>query len=242
MTDRTAQLNLAELFVSIQGEGRYLGMPSVFVRTSGCNLRCEWNRTRCDTPYTSWDARSQLTPVAEIRDRVRALRQAHPAIVHAVVTGGEPLLQPALDVLLHALRDDGCFITLETNGTLMRELAVDFVSVSPKLRSSLPADPQHAARHDAARHRPDALRFWLTRYDCQLKFVIQEAADEAEIAALLHELNVPVAPASVYLLPQGVATPQLAEHGRLCVEMCLRRGWRYTPRAHIEIYGNTPGT
>jgi 7-carboxy-7-deazaguanine synthase len=78
-------LKIAELFYSLQGEGALVGVPSVFIRTSGCNLRCSW----CDTPYTSWQPEGNELSIEQILDEVKA----HPAR-HVVVTGGEPMIMP----------------------------------------------------------------------------------------------------------------------------------------------------
>src|ERR1043165_1078976 len=88
-------LKIAELFYSIQGEGSLLGMPSVFIRTSGCNLRCSW----CDTPYTSWNPEGVELSLEQIVQEVRA----HPA-THVVVTGGEPMIAPEIVPLTERLR------------------------------------------------------------------------------------------------------------------------------------------
>ncbi len=236
------KLNLSEIFASIQGEGRYLGTPSIFVRTSGCNLRCQWNGTRCDTPYTSWEARGSLMTVEDVCARVVALADKHPAVRHVVITGGEPMLQPHLHELVRRLHEEGYYQTIETNGTMANPLEADFISISPKLASSVPDDPRLAASHEKLRIVPEALTYWVENYDYQFKFVINEAEDEAEIDQLLATLKPEVPPQRIYLMPQGIDAAQLAEHGKLCIAICLRRGWRYTPRAHIEIYGNRPGT
>src|SRR5215470_5126531 len=89
-------LKIAELFYSIQGEGALVGVPSVFVRTSGCNLRCEW----CDTPYTSWRPEGSDWTL----DRILAEVSAYPAS-HVVVTGGEPMIAPEIVPLTQRLRD-----------------------------------------------------------------------------------------------------------------------------------------
>src|ERR1700742_3220596 len=77
------RLKISEIFYSIQGEGGLVGVPSVFVRASGCNLRCTW----CDTPYTSWNPEGSNRTIAEIVEEVRR----HPA-KHVVLTGGEPMM------------------------------------------------------------------------------------------------------------------------------------------------------
>src|SRR5258707_13951653 len=81
-------VKISEIFYSVQGEGSLVGVPSVFVRTSGCNLRCVW----CDTPYTSWRPEGDELSLDEILARVDASPQAR----HVVVTGGEPLIAPEI--------------------------------------------------------------------------------------------------------------------------------------------------
>ena len=83
-------MRISEIFYSLQGEGRLIGLPSVFIRTSGCNLRCVW----CDTPYTSWQPEGRSYPIEKIIREV----EKYPAR-HVVITGGEPLLAPELGEL-----------------------------------------------------------------------------------------------------------------------------------------------
>src|SRR5262249_44631393 len=128
-------LKIAELFYSIQGEGGLAGVPSVFVRTSGCNLRCAW----WDTPYRSWRPEGSEGTVDRIFEEVRS----HPAR-HVVVTGGEPMIAPEIVALTQRLRDAGLHITIETAGTVFRPVACDLMSISPKLANSTPGDPQWA--------------------------------------------------------------------------------------------------
>src|SRR5260370_39993382 len=78
-------MKLSELFYSVQGEGKLMGVPSVFVRASGCNLRCTW----CDTPYTSWQPEGQNATVPEIVQRVGEYSARH-----VVITGGGAMIVP----------------------------------------------------------------------------------------------------------------------------------------------------
>lgn len=119
-------LQVAEIFHSIQGEGPYAGWPAVFIRLTGCNLRCWW----CDT---EWD--DDTDPYVAVEDIVeQAGRLAQPTTKLAVVTGGEPLRQP-LNRLLRALHEHGFRPQIETAGTLWQDCVaepyVDIV-VSPK--------------------------------------------------------------------------------------------------------------
>src|SRR6266403_1884623 len=109
-------MRLAELFHSIQGEGKLVGVPSVFVRASGCNLRCSW----CDTSYASWDPEGDELAVEQIVQQVAA----HPAR-HVVLTGGEPMIMPDIAELAAALRAREYHITIETAATVYKDVAVD---------------------------------------------------------------------------------------------------------------------
>src|SRR6186997_1453110 len=100
---------ISEIFHSIQGEGVLVGVPSVFIRTSGCNLRCTW----CDTPYASWKPEGAEMGTAEILAKVREFGARH-----VVVTGGEPMIAKGMPELLAALRADGRHLTIETAATI----------------------------------------------------------------------------------------------------------------------------
>lgn len=230
-------LRIAEVFTSIQGEGSWVGVPSVFVRVSGCNLRCVW----CDTPYASWNPEGEVRTVESIVNEVTASPASH-----VVVTGGEPMLFEPVEALTHALKQLGKTITIETAGTVFRDLPCDLMSISPKLAHSTPppdtpGDWHH--RHEAARLNIGVLTQLLNRYACQLKFVVgtHVANDLEEIEALLAQLPA-VKPESVILMAEGVDAPTQLERMRLLVTPCIERGWRLTPRLHIDLFGNTKGT
>lgn len=228
------RIRIAESFHSIQGEGGLVGVPSFFIRTTGCNLRCEW----CDTPYTSWEPEGEWTTIAELVAAVPAKAR------HVVVTGGEPLLWSNLPRLTEALRAAGRHVTIETAGTVYQELACDLMSVSPKLANSNPGPQRSAAvRADHAARRLDrtVLAQLISGYTCQLKFVVADPTDVAEIDALLAALPA-IAPESVLLMALGTRVADVTTRGRWIAELCKERGWRYTPRLHIDLYGDTRGT
>jgi 7-carboxy-7-deazaguanine synthase len=228
-------MKIAELFYSIQGEGRLAGVPSAFVRTSGCNLRCAW----CDSPYTSWQPEGERLTVAQVLDRLAAFPRKH-----VVITGGEPMLVPEIVDLCSALRERGSHITIETAATIFRPAACDLVSLSPKLSNSTPwerAGGRWAARHDRLRSRRDVICRFMDWCDYQLKFVIDRPVDVDEVLTLLAELPA-VDRDRVLLMPQGVTREELAERGTWLAEVCKEQGFRYCPRLHIELYGNRRAT
>lgn len=122
-------MRIAEVFHSIQGEGRLVGVPSLFVRTSGCNLRCWF----CDTPYTSWQPEGEQRTVDCLVEEI-----VEYGCEHVVLTGGEPMLNAELVPLTQRLAAAGHHITIETAGTLDLPVHSDLMSISPKLSNSTP--------------------------------------------------------------------------------------------------------
>ena len=222
-------MKIAELFYSLQGEGSLVGVPSVFIRTSGCNLRCSW----CDTPYTSWKPEGADMPLDQILDQVRA----HPAR-HVVVTGGEPMIAPEIVPLTERLRGLGLLITIETAGTVFEPVACDLMSISPKLSNSTP-EGEWAARHERLRIQSAVLRELMARYDYQLKFVIEKRADVAEAGALVEQVG--AARDHVILMAEGTDRDVLRERSVWLAEICKSEGYRFSPRLHVELWGNQRG-
>ncbi len=229
------RMRVAEIFYSIQGEGRLAGMPSVFVRTTGCNLRCVF----CDSPYTSWEPQGESLAVSDILDRLSAFPSRH-----AVVTGGEPLLAAAIENLCSGLRQRGFHVTVETAATLFKPLACDLASLSPKLASSTPhhrEDGRFAQRHERLRLQIPVIRAFMENGDYQLKFVIDQPEDVREVLEILERLP-SVDRTRVLLMPQGITRDELDVRAGWIVEACKEHGLRYCPRLHIELYGNRRGT
>ena len=222
-------MKIAELFYSLQGEGALVGVPSVFIRSSGRNLRCAW----CDTPYTSWQPEGTELDLDRIVDEV----QAHPAR-HVVITGGEPMIQPEMAPLTERLRALGMHITIETAGTVFQPVACDLMSISPKLSNSTPAG-NFAEPHDRLRIQPTILAELIARYEYQLKFVVENPADLQEIRALMEMLAAPRE--RVILMPEGTEPARLAERGLWLAEICKEEGFRFSPRLHIDLWGSRRG-
>ncbi len=226
-------MKISELFYSVQGEGRLLGTPSVFIRTSGCNLRCVW----CDTPYTSWEPQGEQRTLESVLEEVR-----HYPARHVIITGGEPMLAPEIVELTNRCRSLGLHITIETAGTVFAPVACDLMSISPKLANSTPweRDPDWAARHERLRCQPDVLKHLMAAYEYQLKFVVARLDDLAEIRALVAQLE--AEPVRVVLMPEGTDPAVLRERSLWLVEAAKREGYRFTPRLHIDLWGNRRGT
>jgi 7-carboxy-7-deazaguanine synthase len=228
---------ISEIFYSLQGEGELTGVPSVFVRTAGCNLRCNW----CDTPYASWNPEGETLSVDEIVQRI----QIHPTH-HVVLTGGEPMIAKELPELAGAIKRLGHHVTIETAGTVApNDIACDLASISPKLKNSTPDERLSEAwreRHEATRFQPDVLRAWVDRGGFQFKFVISSPDDLVEMEALITSLGRTIPPHKILLMPEATSLERMRERATWLGEACKARGYRYAHRLHIELYGNKRGT
>jgi 7-carboxy-7-deazaguanine synthase len=229
-------MRLAEIFHSIQGEGKLMGVPSTFVRASGCNLRCVW----CDTPYASWEREGEDVEVGEIAARVAEL-----GAKHVVVTGGEPMIFPDISALCAALKAGGHHITMETAATVFSPVAIDLASLSPKLSNSIPVQREggrYAANHDRQRlNFPVIQKFIDGSPEFQLKFVVSVESDLLEIREILGRLS-GWTPGDVLLMPEGIDRGTLEERSGWVSDICKREGFRFCPRLHILWWGNRRGT
>ena len=222
-----------EIFQTLQGEGKYAGHPCIFVRTSGCNLRCTW----CDTPHTSWRPQGTQRSVGEIMARTQQWQD----VEHAVISGGEPMLQPDLDELVDALRDRGHFVTIESAGTLFSEsVRPDFFSLSPKLAHARPDEESAQRLHDRNNDYAPLHQFVAASSDLQVKFVVQGEQDLLQIEQLIEQYQLPRE--EIYLMPEGIDDETLHERGLIVAEICRREGFSFTGRMPIELWGHRHGT
>lgn len=234
-----------EIFLSLQGEGKNQGAPSVFVRTSRCNLYCVW----CDTPYTwNWQGSSFTHSGSRRYDRERetaeldvldvAQRVWHWDCRRVVLTGGEPLLQAAecaaLARALHA-RDSRYQIEIETNGTIAPtpelDACVQQYTVSPKL--------DHSLVERSLRLRPAVLAAFAENPKSVFKFVLSDAADLTAVRELVREHRIDAD--RVYLMPLGTSSRELELRRPSIAQACLENGYRLSDRLHIHLYGDRRG-
>lgn len=233
------RLNIAETFTSIQGEGKRTGVPSFFIRVSGCNLRCTW----CDTPHASWNPeRTPRTIESLVAEAVAS------GVTDVVLTGGEPMMFPESIPLTAALAAAGFRITIETAGTIGSPVTCSLMSISPKLANSTPAadDPRDPTGVWRIRHEQRRLSFPTlqtlinTHPDHQLKFVVSTPADFAEIDSILAQLK-GWSPNDILIMPEGIASPTQGSTLWIVREV-IARNWRYCHRLHLDIFGHIRGT
>lgn len=239
-----------EIFRSIQGEGPHAGRERTFIRLSGCNLHCRW----CDTAYT-WNWKG--TPFAHDRDAPgqpykfdpaqemiklevgeAALRVLSDLAEGVVVTGGEPLMQTdAIVILFDTLRAHAQHVVLEleTNGTIVPSTALvqraGLFVVSPKLT--------HSGNDAGLALKPDALSAFASLDSAVFKFVARSTDDIGEIAALAKRFHVPAR--RIYVMPEGTESAALNERSRALIDEIVGRGFNFSDRLHIRLFGEKRG-
>lgn len=231
-------MKISELFFSIQGEGELTGVPSVFVRTSGCNLRCRW----CDTKYASWKPEGENVTINDLLDKVCS----YPAR-HVVISGGEPMIAKGIEEFVRLLKESGKHITIETAGTIAPNgIQCDLASLSPKLSDSTPKEgdinKEWIDRHESKRLDYDILSEWVNSYNFQLKFVVSKEEEIKEIQNVISRIEGKILPEKVLLMPEGIDPDTLRSRYDLLIGLCKENGYRLCHRLHIDLFGNTPGT
>ena len=297
------KLRYSEAFYSVQGEGRFVGVPSVFLRTFGCNFRClnfglprgepmrdekqkngiirnqevqglidnnvhkdtkEFNdlpiiHTGCDTYasiYPEFKHYNMLKGVDEVVEHLCSLTpngkwvQDNGQDIHLIMTGGEPLLawqRLYVDLFEHPRMKDLKNVTFETNTTQL--LHKDFKqylqdqdrfevtwSCSPKL--SVSGEPWETAI------KPEVARDYADVGDSimYLKFVVADRTDIEEAGRAVDEYKAAGIHCPVYLMPLGGRSEEYNLNVQEVANICMEKGWRFTPRLHISLFGNAWGT
>lgn len=231
-------MKISELFFSIQGEGELTGVPSVFVRTSGCNLRCRW----CDTKYASWKPEGENVTINDLLEKVCS----YPAR-HVVISGGEPMIAKGIKDFTRLLKESGKHITIETAGTIAPNgIQCDLASLSPKLSDSTPKEgdisKEWIDRHESKRLDYGILSEWVNSYNFQLKFVVSKEEEIKEIQNVISRIEGKILPEKVLLMPEGIDPDTLRSRYDLLIDLCKENGYRLCNRLHIDLFGNTPGT
>lgn len=281
------KIKVSELFYSLQGEGRFVGVPSVFLRTYGCNFTCSGFgckpgekstgadevakvvekydsflslplvETGCDS-YASWHpAFKHLSPTyttEELVDQMLALTpnncwvQNNGNDVHLVITGGEPLLgwQRAYSELLsHPRMADLKNITFETNGT--QELHADFKQYLSDWEGAVPGRDvtfSVSAKLSASGEKwedaikPEIVNNYQIYGHTYLKFVVETEDHVNEAVKAVDAFRAGGFNGVVYLMPQGGIVQPYEANKLNIANICCERGFNYSPRLHVDLWGN----
>ena len=206
-------MKVSEIFYSIQGEGVNIGIPSIFIRLAGCNLKCEF----CDSKY-SWTEGKEMT----VHDILKTIEGYN--CTHLVLTGGEPTLQLSEIERFLCVRNKFLEIEIETNGTYkVPEPWFETITVSPKKQA---IDEQ-------------ILRDYNNYKNTYFKFVICDKIDFSFWDDIIHDLG--LSPEKVIMMPEGVDDNKIKETAKWLVEVCKTHNYRFSPRIQIWLYGNKRG-
>ena len=226
-------MEVCEIFKSIQGEGRLVGVVSALLRFWGCNLRCKW----CDEKQCLLGKNIQNIEKTEIVSMIEKYN-----CDYIIITGGEPLLQNEISELCNILKTKGYHITIETNGTVLREnLKADLISISPKLSNSNPDfdKPLQLSLYNNKRLNLEIIKYYMENYDYQIKFVVEKEDDFREIDNIVSELKKSSAfdKKNILIMPLASSRNQLFRMQQQVVEWCVIYGYRYCNRLHLQIWG-----
>lgn len=246
---------ILEINAVIQGEGRSTGTPMILIRLGGCNLNCMFKGSICDSEESSWDFTKNEPKKFSFND-IKAKFEENPNIHHVMITGGQPTLNEDLfDFLLSSCRLLGKKVEIEDNGTTFPHNVdvslINLVSLSPKLKNSIPVEGtfveklnRKVTKKDVQRHASryrniESLKHWIQSSDYQLKFVI---SDEDQIKEAF-ELAIAVGASSdrIYFMPEGATQAQLSSRRKWLYERCIELGVKYTDRLHIIVYDDLKG-
>lgn len=263
-----SKLPVVEIFHSIQGEGMYTGTPSIFVRVTGCNLRCVFGNSICDTSYTSFNpAKSKYSSIDDVVSEIENIKESYPNTSDLVITGGEPMLYiDGLKELLDKLSPLGFRVTMETNGTLGafdyenyyssgldKQININLYSVSPKLSTSVDKHCRFINQSQRDKHNSIRINYnklaqfcrlstWETSIAVQFKFVYTDDDSVNEIKSILETLKntyeCDLDNVKILLMPEGCTEDQLKQSSQKCVDVCLREGWVFCDRLHIRIWND----
>ena len=215
------------LFFSLQGEGATIGRPSVFIRLMGCSVGCVW----CDTKYSWAGPPLEEKTLSEILDFCEEHEGAQ-----VVVTGGEPLESPQFSVLIESLHRAGLRVEVETAGHIPPpEDALKRVNqwnVSPKLQSAQISEEK----------QPKTLDWLRQAKEPYLKFVVHRTDELDEIEVVLEKYGLGDFPRSRIIISPGGKTREQMEHRLFALaEASMNRGFRFTPRLHVMLWGDKRG-
>jgi len=252
---------VSEVFYSLQGEGKFQGVPSFFVRLSGCPLRCSW----CDTPYASWKPESQAWNLRDFEEKIQQIPQCK----HVVITGGEPFAHSQLDKLVEFFKSHQMYVTIETAGILYMPTLADLISLSPKTSNSdpihgVPVHPRYLDselvseeqkqkvlnKHQKLRLNQECLKKFIeSAPDLQWKFVVSEKDDFVEIQSILEDLKdsliaspLGLSRDQVYLMPLSGLNEEFNAKATQVAEWALSAGFSLCNRLQIQLWGDKKGT
>lgn len=243
-------LPINELYTCIQGEGPMSGIPHILIRFVGCPLRCQFKNSFCDSSFNSWSPEKGEYDWEDIHKICRE----NPKITHVMITGGSPTMHSEILVdLVKSLYSMNMKITIETEGSrYVRVNEFTSISLSPKLTNSIPkvghvnpytdqmVTEKTVQKHNSERYNLETIKSFMQRHNSLwFKFVVSSPEDLIEIEEK-YIIPLQIHHHRIYLMPEGVTNEDLS-NTKWIVEECIKRGWNYSDRLHVRIYGDKRG-
>jgi organic radical activating enzyme len=233
MENKINKVPIVEIFETVQGEGVNLGLPSIFVRLWGCNLRCQFDGKQCDTPYAVKEERDKAKNMTAL-EVVEEIRKLNP--IHIVWTGGEPMMfQPFISEVISYLIGFGYSHEVETNGTLKCSEALFYSVNNFNLSVKLKGSNQENEEYDKKRINFESINSYPVDKSI-FKFVINTEEDKVEAMDIASHFQLPI-----YLMPQGATREEIIKNSPDVIQLCIETGCNFSPREHIMVWSNKRG-
>ena len=227
--DYTKKQPLGEIYTCLQGEGKYIGIPHILIRVSGCRLRCQFSDSFCDTPYASWKPEKGKYTLMDVVN----FYKSNPQIKHTMITGGGPTIHGELLQELCMIGDRyNHLVTIETEGSEFVQTKAHCISLSPKLSNSTPRPGtwmDYANREVTEKDRQQHEK-WRCNYDAMKKLIMEH--EDYQLKPVI---------SNVWLMPEGLTPEQLSDRRTWLMELCEQEGYNFTDRLHIIAYGDKRG-
>jgi len=235
-------MRISEVFYTLQGEGMNIGKPAIFVRTSGCNLRCHW----CDTMFASWHPEGGHFKPTQVADMIEDARpgSVKPRRIEVVISGGEPMIYAKeLRHLVAMLRTDGYGVTIETAGTIYDSMVRPSLwSISPKLAHSAPDQTEHPNEYRKHMKNNKFQAEFTKRANTQYKFVVRHDNFETDLEEVRKFKKYHgIATRDIILMPEGQTHEETIAAMPYLFEKCMQYGYTMAPRLHVILYGSKRG-
>lgn len=253
MSNIEAKYLVNELFVSAQGEGFTLGVPSLFIRFFGCNLRCSF----CDTPYALSQtgllssfkkAEKKEFMLMDLVKSVKGFLDSYPNVENIVLTGGEPTLQNVHFLIEEILRIKKVTFEIETNGVLYDSAESIATYIKEKTGQTITFNVSFKTPISSGNKRyvnPVLVESWIALNRKKTAKVIFKFVDDPmnreELLEILNYNELKTYKKNIVIMPLGYTRDSIFKNGIMTWDFCIENGYRFSPREHVVLFNTKRG-